>query len=104
MRGEGDTTVDIKVWDLPTRLFHWALALTLVGSFLTVRAHDMRLHALCGYTALTLVLFRILWGLFGSESARFASFLRGPGAALGHLRGLIARRPDHETTHNALGG
>lgn len=104
MRGEGDATVETKVWDLPTRLFHWALALTLVGSFLTVRAHDMRLHALCGYTALTLVLFRILWGLIGSESARFASFLRGPGAALAHLRALLARRPDHETTHNALGG
>ncbi|WP_019016569.1 cytochrome b/b6 domain-containing protein [Elioraea tepidiphila] len=104
MRGEGDATVETKVWDLPTRLFHWALALTLVGSFLTVRAHDMRLHALCGYTALTLVLFRILWGLFGSESARFASFLRGPGAAIGHLRALLGRRPDHETTHNALGG
>lgn len=104
MRGEGDATVETRVWDLPTRLFHWALALTLVGSFLTVRAHDMRLHALCGYTALTLVLFRILWGLFGSESARFVSFLRGPGAAFGHLRALIARRPDHETTHNALGG
>lgn len=104
MRGEGDATVETRVWDLPTRLFHWALTLTLVGSFLTVRAHDMRLHALCGYTALTLVLFRILWGLFGSESARFASFLRGPGAAFAHLRALIARRPDHETTHNALGG
>lgn len=104
MRGEGDATVETKVWDLPTRLFHWALALTLVGSFLTVRAHDMRLHALCGYAALTLVLFRILWGLVGSESARFASFLRGPGAALAHLRALFSRRPDHETTHNALGG
>ena len=104
MRGEGDTTVEIKVWDLPTRLFHWALALTLVGSFLTVRAHEMRLHALCGYTALALVLFRILWGVFGSESARFASFLRGPRAAVAHLRALRGRRPDHETTHNALGG
>jgi cytochrome b len=104
MRGEGDVTVETKVWDLPTRLFHWALALTLVGSLLTVRAHDMRLHALCGYTALTLVLFRILWGLIGSESARFASFLRGPGAVIAHLRALFSRTPDHETTHNALGG
>ncbi|WP_439580565.1 cytochrome b/b6 domain-containing protein [Elioraea sp.] len=104
MRGEGDATVETRVWDLPTRLFHWALAITLVGSFLTVRAHDMRLHSYCGYAALTLVLFRILWGLFGSESARFASFLRGPGAVMAHLKAMIARRPDHETTHNALGG
>jgi cytochrome b len=104
MPGEGDAMVETRVRDLPTRLFHWALALTLVGAFLTVRAHDMWLHALCGCTALTLVLFRILRGLFGSERARFASFLRGPGAALAHPRALLARRPDHETTHNALGG
>ena len=104
MRGEGDSTIETRVWDLPTRLFHWALALTLVGSFVTVRMHEMQLHAYCGYTALTLVLFRILWGLFGSESARFSSFLRGPGTAFRHLGHLLARRPDHETTHNALGG
>lgn len=104
MRGEGDSTVETRVWDLPTRLFHWALALTLVGSFLTVQAHEMRLHAYFGYTALTLVLFRIVWGLVGTESARFSHFLRGPAAALRHIGHLIARRPDHETTHNALGG
>lgn len=104
MRGEGDATVETTVWDLPTRLFHWSLALTLVGSYLTVRAHEMHLHALFGYAALTLVLFRLLWGVVGSESARFATFLRGPRAAAAHLRALIARRPDHETSHNALGG
>lgn len=104
MRGEGDTTVEAKVWDGPTRLFHWALALTLVGSYVTVQAGQMRWHSYCGYTALTLVLFRILWGFIGSESARFSRFLRGPGAALAHLRALVTRRPDHETTHNALGG
>jgi cytochrome b len=104
MRGEGDSTVETRVWDLPTRLFHWALALTLVGSFVTVKAGEMRWHSYCGYTALTLVLFRILWGVIGSESARFSRFLCGPGAALRHLGHLLARRPDHETTHNALGG
>lgn len=104
MRGEGDTTVAARVWDLPTRLFHWTLTLTLVGSFVTVQAGAMRWHSYCGYTALTLVLFRILWGLVGSESARFAAFLRGPRATIAHLRHLRARRPDHETTHNALGG
>lgn len=104
MRGEGDTAVEAKVWDLPTRLFHWALAVTLVGSVVTVKTGEMRLHSYCGYTALTLVLFRLLWGLVGSESARFATFLRGPSAALAHVRALAARRPDHATTHNALGG
>ncbi|MCS6855299.1 MAG: cytochrome b/b6 domain-containing protein [Elioraea sp.] len=104
MRGEADATVDRTVWDLPTRLFHWALAICLVGSFVTVKLHEMRLHAWFGYAALALVLFRLLWGVLGSESARFARFLRGPGAVIDHLRGLVRREPDREATHNALGG
>lgn len=104
MRGEADATAERTVWDLPTRLFHWALVLCLVASFLTVRLHEMRLHAWFGYAALTLVLFRLAWGVVGSDSARFVRFVRGPGAVANHLRGLFRRDPDRETTHNALGG
>ncbi len=104
MRGDGETTVETVVWDLPTRLFHWALAACLVGSFVTVQAHDMRTHALFGYAALALVLFRIVWGLIGSESARFASFVRGPLAVARYVRGLAERAPDRAWTHNPLGG
>ncbi|WP_198669138.1 cytochrome b/b6 domain-containing protein [Elioraea thermophila] len=104
MRGETDAMTVRTVWDLPTRLFHWALVLSLVGSFITVELHEMQLHAWFGYAALTLVLFRLLWGVIGSDSARFVRFVRGPGAVLDHLRGLFRREPDRETTHNALGG
>lgn len=104
MRGEGDATVERVVWDLPTRLFHWALAACLVGSFVTVELHDMRTHALFGYAALALVLFRLVWGLVGSESARFSSFVRGPVAVAGYLRSLADRAPDRARTHNPLGG
>lgn len=104
MRGESDATTERTVWDVPTRLFHWALVLCLVGSFVTVQVHEMRLHAWFGYAALSLVLFRLLWGVIGSDSARFARFLRGPGAVIDHLRDLTRREPDRETTHNALGG
>ncbi len=104
MRGEADAMAERTVWDLPTRLFHWALVLCLVASFLTVKLHEMRLHAWFGYTSLTLVLFRLVWGLVGSESARFVRFLRGPAAVANHLRGLFRRDPDREITHNALGG
>lgn len=104
MRGEADAMTERTVWDLPTRLFHWALVLSLVGSFVTVKLHEMRLHAWFGYAALALVLFRLVWGVLGSESARFARFLRGPGAVIDHLRGLVRREPDREVTHNALGG
>lgn len=104
MRGETDAMTERTVWDLPTRLFHWALVLSLVGSFVTVELHEMRLHAWFGYAALTLVLFRLLWGVIGSDSARFVRFVRGPGAVLDHLRGVFRREPDREITHNALGG
>jgi cytochrome b len=103
----GTTPADLRhvqVWDLPTRIFHWALVLLLIGSFVTVRLHAMDLHALCGYAILTLLIFRLLWGFLGSENARFAHFLRGPRAVLAHLGHILRRRPDTETSHNALGG
>ncbi len=104
MRGETEAMTERAVWDLPTRLFHWALVLCLVASFITVKLHEMRLHAWFGYTALTLVLFRLIWGVIGSESARFVRFVRGPAAVIDHVRGLLRRDPDRDTTHNALGG
>jgi cytochrome b len=94
----------VRVWDLPTRVFHWALVIAIIGSATTVQLHWMAEHALFGYAILTLVIWRILWGLLGSENARFAHFLKGPGKVLGHLGHLAARRPDRETSHNPLGG
>lgn len=102
--GDGTALRPVLVWDLPTRIVHWALVLLMIGSFVTVRLHVMELHALCGYAILTLVIFRILWGLLGSENARFAHFLQGPGAVIAHLGHIVTRRPDRETSHNALGG
>jgi cytochrome b len=64
----------------------------------------MGLHVAAGTALLALVVFRILWGLAGSETARFAHFLRGPGAAWRHLRAVAAGTPDHEAGHNPAGG
>lgn len=94
----------VRVWDAPTRLFHWALALLVLFSWISVRRNWMQLHFLSGYTVLTLLLFRIAWGLLGSETARFARFLRSPAAALRHLAHLTRREPDTEAGHNAAGG
>ncbi|WP_291295799.1 cytochrome b/b6 domain-containing protein [Elioraea sp.] len=101
---EGAALRPVLVWDLPTRIVHWSLVLLMIGSFVTVRLHVMDLHALCGYAILTLVIFRILWGLLGSENARFSHFLQGPGAVIAHLGHIVTRKPDRETSHNALGG
>lgn len=98
------TTVRIRVWDLPVRLFHWALVILLIVSWQTYKRDLMETHKLSGYTILTLVLFRILWGFVGSDSARFGRFLRSPAQALDHLRHIGRREPDTEPGHNPAGG
>jgi cytochrome b len=88
----------ILVWDLPLRLFHWLLVLLVVVSFVSAKigGNAMQLHMLSGYTVLTLLLFRILWGFLGSTHARFASFVRGPVKVISYLRGHDAgRHPGH---------
>ena len=95
----------IRVWDLPVRITHWALVLCLAGLYATGEYDwlDMEWHMRFGYATLALVLFRLLWGVFGSEHARFADFVRGPGAIVGYLRSW--NRPDHRGSlgHNPLG-
>jgi cytochrome b len=86
----------VRVWDLPTRLFHWSLALLMIGSVATVKAGDlMHWHARCGYAILALLAFRLAWGLVGPHHARFANFVRGPGAVLSELRGRLPDAPGH---------
>jgi cytochrome b len=95
----------LLVWDLPTRLFHWTLVLAVAGCWWTGERGPVETHALLGYVVLALLLFRLTWGLVGSETARFSSFVRGPRAALDHLRHLFRRGPlDHPVGHNAAGG
>jgi cytochrome b len=94
----------VLVWDLPTRLFHWALVGAVCVSVGTGLSRHMTWHLRSGFVALALVSFRLIWGLFGSESARFTRFLRSPAAAVRHLRHLMRAEPDDEVTHNAAGG
>jgi cytochrome b len=97
-------TIRVKVWDGWIRAFHWAIVALLAFSFVTGKTGRMELHMLSGYAVLTLLVFRVAWGLVGSETARFGRFLRSPLAALAHLRRLRAREPDAEIGHNAAGG
>ncbi|VCU71848.1 hypothetical protein PIGHUM_03938 [Pigmentiphaga humi] len=87
----------IRVWDLPTRLFHWLLVACVIGAFATIKAGGLwaEYHMLFGYSVLGLILFRIVWGLVGSANARFSRFVRGPGSVLGYLRGRLPRTPGH---------
>jgi cytochrome b len=95
----------VRVWDLPTRAFHWLLALTLVGSFATgmIGGNAMVWHLRCGYVVLTLLLFRLIWGLVGGRWSRFASFAYPPGALLRYLRGEPRAGEHLDVGHNPLG-
>lgn len=94
----------VKVWDGPVRLFHWSIVVLVATSYATARLGRIDWHFLSGYAILALVLFRIAWGLAGSETARFSHFLRGPRSALSHLRHVLARSAPDEAGHNAAGG
>jgi cytochrome b len=94
----------LKVWDLPVRLFHWAIVLLILAAWLSQELDQMELHMWIGRTILTLLLFRIVWGFIGSDTARFGRFLRSPVAGLRHLGRLRQREPDREIGHNAAGG
>ena len=81
--------VRVRVWDLPTRVFHWALALCVVGLVVTgnVGGEAMVFHFRLGHAVLALVLFRIVWGLVGGRWSRFRSFLYTPRELLADMRG-----------------
>lgn len=96
--------LSIRVWDLPIRLFHWAIVVLLIVCWISEREYWMRLHFLAGYALLSLLLFRLAWGFVGSDSARFSRFLGGPASVMAHLARFRRREADTELGHNAAGG
>ncbi len=95
--------IPVRVWDLPTRLFHWLLVAAVVGLVITgnLGGNWMTWHQRLGYAVLALLVFRLLWGLVGGRWSRFRHFVRGPGAVLDYLRGR--GRPHDEVGHSPLG-
>jgi cytochrome b len=94
----------ILVWDLPTRVMHWTMALSFVGAFLTAESERYRdVHVMLGYTLIGVIVCRVLWGLIGTRYARFRSFLFGPRAIADYLMSLVQGRPQHYVGHNPAG-
>jgi cytochrome b len=94
----------VLVWDLPVRIFHWLLALSFAGAYITAESETWRLlHVTLGYTAAGLAVFRLLWGFIGTRYARFSDFVRGPRAVLRYLASLLRGRPEHHVGHNPAG-
>jgi len=92
-----------RVWDLPTRIFHWALVFCVVALVVTgnIGGNAMAWHFRSGYAVLSLLLFRVVWGLIGGRWSRFTSFIYAPSTILSYLKGL--GRPEHSVGHNPLG-
>jgi cytochrome b len=95
-----------RVWDGPVRLFHWLIVAIVLAQWASAEWNllSMDWHFRLGYLMLGLVLWRVLWGFFGSENARFAHFLRGPAAVARYAPSTLERKPDAMAGHNPLGG
>jgi cytochrome b len=94
----------ILVWDLPTRAFHWLLAGSFLGAFLTAESERYRdIHVVLGYSVLGLVAFRFIWGIVGTRYARFSSFPIAPRRVLQYFKSLFTRSPQHHVGHNPAG-
>jgi len=95
-----------RVWDPALRAFHWALTGFVTASWVLGEFGPgiMTWHFYSGYAIGGLLLFRLLWGVIGPETARFASFLRGPGTVVAYVRTLGRREPSRWPGHNPLGG
>ncbi len=95
----------VRVWDLPTRLFHWLLTACVVGSFVSAKIGGaaMAWHLRLGYAVATLLLFRLVWGFVGGRWSRFGQFVRSPAAVLRYLRGEARAGDWFDVGHNPLG-
>ena len=99
-----DTSSAMLVWDLPLRLFHWGLVVSVFVSVGSAKTSVMFVHEKSGLTILGLVIFRLIWGFIGSPTARFSHFIKGPSAVFAVLRALFHKQSDTASGHSALGG
>ena len=98
-----NAAVRARLWDAPTRIVHWGLVVLIGFSWWSAEYDHLEWHRWSGYAVMGLVGFRLLWGVAGSASARFASFVKGPRATFAYLRTLPRRLPAVTPGHNPLG-
>ena len=92
----------VRVWDLPLRICHWALAASVLVAWFSANVYDA-VHEASGYLVMGLVAFRLVWGFAGTPHARFAQFVRPPGVVLRYLRDLACGRITRHVGHNPAG-
>lgn len=99
MSDSGEPRPQVRVWDLPIRLFHWLLATLVVLLIITGWRQSLDLHIRLGQAVGILLIFRLIWGVVGGSTARFSDFIRGPGAIFAYLKTGISPT----LGHNPLG-
>jgi cytochrome b len=92
----------VRVWDMPTRVFHWSLVILIGFSWWSAETRHMEWHMLSGFAVLALVTFRVIWGFIGSSTARFGQFVRSPLAVLAYMRSDSSH--PKPVGHNPIGG
>ncbi len=94
--------IEVKVWDLFVRVFHWSLVGCVLLN-LTVTEEGEIVHRYLGYAAVALVAMRIIWGFVGSRHARFADFIPTPARLKAHWQSLLRHEAETHPGHNPLG-
>lgn len=100
---KGSAQEIVLVWDLPVRMVHWGMVLLIPFMWWSARDGQMELHRQAGLILLGLVIFRLVWGMVGSSTARFKSFVRGPLVIAAYLRTLMHGQPVSSVGHNPAG-
>ncbi len=93
----------MKIWDLPIRVFHWALVICIFTSWLTVEIDEMELHVISGACILGLLTFRLLWGVIGPFTAQFHNFISSPYTIFKYLRNPVSNQFRHLIGHSPIG-
>lgn len=96
-------TTQVRVWDVPVRLFHWSLVAGFAAAYVSAEMHQLAVHVWLGYALLALVAFRLVWGFTGNPYARFKSFIFTPQETLAYVRSLRGGHPAHYYGHNPAG-
>ncbi|RTR34654.1 cytochrome b/b6 domain-containing protein [Shewanella atlantica] len=94
----------IKVWDLPVRIFHWGMIALLGGLWWTADAGEMEWHQVLAYCLMVFIIFRLVWGIVGSDTARFSQFIKHPKTVLGYVKYTKHQGVSASIGHNPLGG
>lgn len=102
----GKKTYSIRVWDIPTRLFHWLLVGLVMLSFVTgkIGGTAMKYHEWSGVAILVLAVFRLGWGFIGGQQSRFSTFVKGPATVVRYASSLLRKDSTRHVGHNPLGG